>query len=93
MSEFKGSRTLSKKKYYEFQDKLKQTFGDDEVDTILSSLRDVLKFDPNVSVYSEKMKDAIYSRRERLKEAGISTYVSSGAKGYYYKHRPNIESA
>lgn len=93
MAEFKGTRTLSKKKYYELEDQLRQQFNEDQVTHIMSTLRDVLKFDPNVSVYTDKMKEAIYTRRERLKDAGVSSYVSSGTKGYYYKHRTKTESA
>jgi hypothetical protein len=93
MSEVKGTRTLSKKKYYELEEQLKNDFNEEQVETIMSKLRAVLHFDPNISVYTEKMKDSIYRRREMLKEAGVSTYVSSGTKAYYYKHRQNPETA
>ncbi len=87
MTEVKGTRTLSKKKYYELEDRLKQTFGNDEVDTILSTLRDVLKFDPNVPQYDDHRKELIYKRRERLSLQGISLYESSGTKQSYHKRK------
>ena len=93
MDEYKGSRTLSKVKYYEVEEKLKERYDVEAVEGMLSILRSVLKFDPAVSNYNEKMKAATYNRRARLKEAGISTYVSSGMKSYYEKHRAREEVA
>ncbi len=87
MTEVKGTRTLSKKKYYELEEQLKNDFNEEQVETIMSKLRAVLHFDPNISVYTEKMKDSIYRRREMLKEAGVSTYVSSGTKAFYERTR------
>ena len=86
-SEYKGNRSFSKKKYYELEDSLMKKFGREQTDDILLIFREIFKFDPTVSVYTEAMKASIKSRRERLKEQGISTYVSSGAKAYYEKKK------
>lgn len=84
---YKGSRTLSKKKYYELQEALHQTLGDEHANIALDTLKKILKFDPTVSVYTDTMKKGIMERRERLKKEGISTYVSSGAKSFYEKQK------
>ena len=83
--DFKGSRTLSKKKFYELQEALQQKYGDEQANDVLDVFKKVLKFDPNVSVYTENMKKCIMQRREKLKEQGIPPYVSSGAKAFYDK--------
>jgi hypothetical protein len=91
MTEFKGTRTLSKKKYFELEHELKAFLGDSQSEAVMKKIRDVLKFDPAVSVYNERMKETTYRRREKLKEAGISTYVSAGTKSQYYKNRESAE--
>jgi hypothetical protein len=92
-TEYKGNRSFSKKKYYELQEALEQRYGKDQSSEILQVFRDVFKFDPTVSVYTEAMKASIKTRRERLKEQGISTYISSGAKAYYDKKRQTTASS
>lgn len=87
MSETKGSRTLSKKMYYDIEARLNEKFKEEDVDAILSLIKEVMRFDPEKSVYSEKMKKQIQVRRERMKEEGISTYISSGAKASYDKKK------
>ena len=85
--EYKGSRTLSKKKFYELQDAFTSRLGTEQGSIALEVVKETLKFDPNVSVYTETMKRGIVERRERLKKEGISTYVSSGAKSFYDKQK------
>ncbi len=87
MTEFKGSRTLSKKKYYELEQQLRDGLDDQQLDFVLTQIRTVLKFDPDVSVYNERIKDLIYQRRDRLKALGISTYESSGSKKSYHDRK------
>jgi hypothetical protein len=50
-------------------------------------IKDIMLFDPDVSVYNLKMKDRIMERRAKLKEQGVSTYISSGAKASYQKKK------
>jgi hypothetical protein len=85
--EYRGSRTLSKVKYYEMESQMRERYEAEAVEGMLSILRSVLKFDPSLSLYNEKSKAATYNRRARLKESGISTYVSSGMKARYEKQR------
>ncbi len=87
MDEYKGTRTLSKTKYYEMEKKLQERYEAEVVEGILTIMRTVLKFDPTVSVYNERMRETTYNRRARLKEAGISTYISSGMKSCYAKQK------
>lgn len=91
-TQIKGSRTLSKKKYYEILEALQRRFSKEEVDDITNIIKDVLKFDPSVSLYDEKAKESIKSRRERLKAQGISTYTSSGAKAYYHRNKKSANT-
>lgn len=85
MDTFKGTRTLSKTKYYEIENQLQKELENEQVEKVMSVIRNVLMFDPTVSVYNENMKTKIDERRARLKTEGVSTYVSSGAKAHYDK--------
>ena len=86
---YKGVRTITKTKYHEFEQQLNAEFQEETTNKILDILKNVLHLDPNVSVYNEKMKENIMRRRTKLKEQGISTYVSSGAKSFYDKKKAN----
>ena len=88
-TDMKGSRTMSKKKYYEIVDALSKIYTENEVERITGVIREVMRFDPTVTLYDEKAKESIKARRERLKSQGISTYESSGAKAYYHKNKNN----
>jgi hypothetical protein len=87
MSEYKGTRSFSKKKYYEMEQEIEKRYGEEETQEIMRIFCEVLKFDPNQTVYTERMKECIKARRERLKAEGISTYVSCGAKAYYERKK------
>ena len=84
----KGSRTLSKKKYYELSNELTSRLGDAELVTkVLNTIKEVLDFDPEVSTYDEVQAKKIKEYRQRKKEEGISTYITSGVKSAYYKKK------
>lgn len=85
--EYKGSRTLSKKKYYEILDALSECYGEADVSKISGVIKHVMRFDPTISLYDDKAKESIKLRRERLKTEGVSTYESSGAKSFYHKNK------
>jgi hypothetical protein len=87
--EYKSARTLSKKKYYELEKMLSKEYNIEDVEKILSLLKNVLHFDPNISNYTEVTKENIMKRREKLKAEGISTYISSGAKAFYHNKKKN----
>lgn len=86
-SDIKGSRTLSKKKYFEIVDELSKKYPNDDVEQITSIIKGVMRFDPTISLYDDKAKESIKLRRQRLKAEGISTYESSGAKSFYHKNK------
>lgn len=80
--------TLSKKKYHDFVQALEAKYEDtDLVADILKTLCDTIRFDPSLSSYDETQHQRIKARRERLKQQGITTYISSGNKSWYDTHR------
>ena len=80
--------TLSKKKYYEIEEAYVQMLGQDIAIQCLEVLKNVLNFNPEVNGYNERIKQNIMKSREKLKEQGVSSYVYSGAKTFYHKHKP-----
>ena len=82
-----ASRTLSKKKYEELVRALYEKHDKDVADSMLSIFREVFKFDPYMSTYTEENAKRIKEYRQRKKEEGISTYVSSGLKKFREKQK------
>ena len=82
----KRIRTFSKSRYFEIEKLMNDTFPD-QSRQILDILKKVFDFDPNVSTYNEIVKASIDKNRQKMKEHGISTYVSSGSKASYYKKK------
>ena len=79
MEEKKGNRTISKKRYYEFEKKLKESITNDTyVQQVLATLREVFQFDPDINTY-----DQIKTKLEKQKEDGISTYQALNRRKYY----------
>lgn len=85
--------TMSKKRYHEYASLVLKTVDDPQVaEALLAGLREILKFDPTLKLestskstpYDEKHAQRIKNYRQRLKEKGISTYISSGAKAHYH---------
>lgn len=91
MAEYHGHGIISKTRYYEFRDRLIKKCDKDVAEELLESFKEIFKFDPNISLYTEKAKEAILERRRKLKEQGISTYESSGAKLYYHRKKAERE--
>lgn len=81
-----ATSTMSKKRYQEIADKLADIIGDDgKLEQALASIREVMKFDPEKIIqYTPETGRRIKEYRERQKEKGVSTYVSSGRKSYYH---------
>ena len=84
--QMKRVRTFSKSRYYEIEKRMMATFPDQSTH-ILDIIKEVFDFDPNASTYNENIKASIDKRRQKLKEQGISTYISSGSKASYYKKK------
>ena len=84
-----GQGTMTKKRYYEIQKRLEDEMklSSDTVLQVMTVIKDVLNFDPNVTLYDERSKQRLKEYREKKKQEGISTYITSGTKAYYYKTR------
>ena len=80
---------FSKTKYYEIEKQITTIFPDQCLQ-MLEILKNVLEFDPNISTYNANVKASIDKRRKKLKEEGISTYISSGFKSTYYKRKDKV---
>lgn len=87
----KPSVTISKIKFKELKEAFVEERGEEEAVKILDKLCSVLHFDPNVSSYNEENKQKTREYRKKLKDQGISTYISSGAKKYYDKKKKEKE--
>lgn len=79
--------TLSRKRYNEIESEIKKHVDDEKVELIMESIRRVLHFDPSKPAKSPEQYAKDYEKRNKLKEAGISTYVSSGMKRHYEKKK------
>lgn len=77
---------FSKTKYYEIEKQITTNFPD-QCMQMLEILKNVLEFDPNISTYNANVKACIDKRLKKLKEEGISTYISSGNKSAYHKRK------
>jgi hypothetical protein len=92
MSEKKSSATVSKKTYKVFCELLKSKVTDVEMLTmVLDTFKEAFVFDPEKSSYDCHKAQQIKAYRGRKKAEGISTYISSGVKGSYYKRKQEIE--
>ena len=77
---------FSKTKYYEIEKQITTIFPDQCLQ-MLEILKNVLEFDPTISTYNANVKASLDKRVKRLKEEGISTYVSGGRKASYQKKK------
>lgn len=90
MSGPKGFVGLSKGKYYELESKLKDEFGEAMTEKVLSNMREVFNFDPNQTTATAAAVERTRKYRAKLKEQGISTYISSGSKKQYEKKKGGV---
>lgn len=83
-----GYGTLTKQKYQELCQVLESTVNNKEcIQQLLLALKQVLDFDPDASTYTKEQAERIKAYRNKKKEEGVSTYVSSGAKSAYHKRK------
>jgi hypothetical protein len=81
MAEYKGNCMLSKKKYFMLEEALKKEITDmGHVNLMLTILKNILQFDPNVNTY--------LAIKEKLGE-DESTYRKHN-KTYYEKHKEEL---
>jgi len=85
-----ATSTMSKKRYQEIADMLGNIIGDEtKLQQALANIRDIMKFDPEkVIQYTPETGRRIKEYRERQKEKGVSTYITSGRKAYYHSNKP-----
>lgn len=73
---------LSKKRYKEFEESLREILCDDDVEQVLSRLCKIMNFDPNQNSYN-----VVKKRLEKKKEDGVSSYVALNQRKYYSKKK------
>jgi hypothetical protein len=84
MESKKPTATLSKTRFKEICESLTTIIQDDDkVRQVIESIQTILNFDPNIPQYTPEVGKKIKEYRQRLKEEGISTYISSGKKKQY----------
>lgn len=79
--------SLSKKRYAEIRDAYLELMDKEQVDKCMAIMCEVTKFDPNGKTYTKERAIYLRAYRDKLKEEGISTYVSSGMKAAYHKRK------
>lgn len=82
------SKYIRKTSYYQFAEEVSKLDNGEDVIRLFQSIFD---FDPSKPItdkkYSPKVAEYIKSYRQRKKDEGISTYVSSGVKSAYHKKK------
>ena len=88
VSQFKPIGTMTRKRYNEIKEFIEGKYDAEVSECIMETIRNVLKFDPNKSIYTKELGQKIFARRkEKSAETGISLYVLSGAKKCYEKKK------
>lgn len=83
--------TMSKKRYVEMKERLTQAFPTQDTDKVLQIICDIMKFDPDIGLYSkERLEKLAEHRKKIMNETGKSLYEVSGAKKYYETHKKRI---
>lgn len=59
----------------------------EDLEIVLTEILNVLKFDPNKNTYTPEVAKKIKDYRDKMKLAGVSTYVTSGVKTAYHKKK------
>lgn len=85
---------MSKKLYHQLEVEVSKAPGisEEQAATVMSIIRDTFKFHPDAPIYNEKAKQQTQAFRQRRKEQGISTYVSSGKKASYERKKQIAKS-
>ena len=62
----KGISTLSKKRYVEFEERIRGLLSDgSDADAVMRTMREVMRFDPSVSRYSEDVRKALVESNKK----------------------------
>lgn len=79
---------MSKARYALLKEVITDTCTPQQAEHLLTSLQEIMEFDPEASTYSpEKKKQIMDSRNKRAKELGVSTYVVNGARAHYHRKK------
>lgn len=85
---YKSISYVTKSKYILVSEKLKSIINDDlKHKEFMNAFKDIFKFDPNKIMSNPDQANKKRIKRDKLKEEGISTYISSGAKKSYEKKK------
>lgn len=63
----RGVTCLRKVKYFQIQSALHEEFDEKQVNSIMTTIRNVMNFDPAINTYNEGVKRSIYKQREKNK--------------------------
>ncbi len=83
----KACVALTKARYKILTEAMYKEYEKDAADEILNIIKKALNFDPDKSNYDAESKRKTMEYRAKLKEKGISSYVSSGRKAHYEKNK------
>ena len=83
----KGKALMSKKRFYELQESLNNEYSPQDVSKILDMVCKTLNFDPTANTYTATQGEHTRAYRNKKKEEGISTYITSGRKAYVEKQK------
>lgn len=64
----------------------------EDLEIVLTEILNVLKFDPNKNTYTPEVAKKIKDYRDKMKLAGVSTYVTSGVKTAYHKKKNDTQA-
>ena len=81
-SAYKGVSCLTKTRYHQIQSAVTDEFGDVEAShRLMQRVRDIMRFDPNVSTLTSAHKKHVQAWRERkMRETGKSLYELEGGR-------------
>jgi FMN-dependent NADH-azoreductase len=68
---------LSKAKWHELCEAYKEKYNDEEVESILLTLKEVLQIDPTLSTYDDKQAKHIKNYRQKKKEERKALAIST----------------
>lgn len=86
----KANVAFTKKKYYELVQQSAKYIPDElSQKEFAEKIKEILNFDPCISTYQAHNVKAY---RERKKQEGVSTYITSGRKTQYYTSKQALKT-
>lgn len=83
---------LSKRRYHAIKDEIANYLQDaDKAEGVLTIIKTILKYDETASTYNPEVGRRIKEYRDRMREQGVSTYVTSGKKSQYQKKKASSQ--